>query len=178
MDVTGKVVDGVPEIALVLVLGILYLPLLVYITAAHVIDYHVLKRYYLKKRKYGLNISCGDTDAGGVNADVAARDVNNFVLVDDVYHLPFGDKQFKSVVSSHTIEHVEDPDRFYGELSRVSGEVVLFVPPVWDIFSLLAFREHKWQFLTLRPKHVNSLPRKVKLPYWSLQKRFGQKLRC
>jgi SAM-dependent methyltransferase len=178
MDIVEQVRDGLPEIAVVALTGLFYLPLMLYIAAAHVADYKVLKRYHMNGRRYGLNISCGRTDGGGVNADVVQRDVPNFVRVGDVYNLPFHDGEFGTALCSHTLEHVEDPDRFYGELRRVSDEVVVFVPPVWDIMGLLAFREHKWQFLTLRTKHVNSLPRKVKLPYWGLQKRFGQKLRC
>ena len=178
MDIREQVLDSLPEIAVVALTGLVFFPLLVYITAAHVVDYRVLKRIHVKNRRYGLNISCGNTDGGGVNADVVRRDVPNFTLVNDIYNLPFRNGQFQTALCSHTMEHVEDPDRFYGELKRISSEVVLLVPPVWDIMGLLTFREHKWQFLTMHTKHVNSLPRKFRLPYWGIQKRFGQKLRC
>ncbi len=178
MEIIQKLLLGLPEMAVVVAFGLVYFPLLVYITAAHVVDYRILKNYYMKKRSYGLNISCGDTDGGGVNADVVERDVRNFVLVDDIYRLPFRDKQFESAVCSHTMEHVDDPERFFSELSRVADDVTVFLPPLWDFFSMLAFQEHKWQFLTMRSMHVNGLPRKVRLPYWSLQRLFGQKKTC
>jgi hypothetical protein len=181
MDVAGikeQVIDGWPEIALVALTGLIFFPLLVYIAAAHVVDYRILKHRHVKGRRYGLNISCGDTDGGGVNADVVKRSVPNFTLVKDIYNLPFRDGQFESAICSHTIEHVEDPERFYGELRRVSKEVVLLIPPLWDVMGLMTFREHKWQFITMKTKHVNSLPRKFKLPYWGIQRRYGQKLRC
>jgi len=145
----------ITEILLLLAFGLL----------AHLIDYRVLKNYHLRRQKWDLNVSCGSTDGGGLNADIVPRKVPNFVLLRDVYKLPFKDKSFKNVVSSHTIEHVEDPDRFYKELSRISENVVLLVPPVWDLAAIASF-EHKWQFLTLRTRHVNKLPKRIKLPYW------------
>ncbi len=171
-------IDGAPEILLVGLVGLFYLPLMFYIALAHVVDYRILKSYYLKNQKCDLNISCGNTDCGGINADVVERNVPNFVLIKDIYNLPFEDKQFDNVVSSHTIEHTDNPELFFKELNRISKNVTLFVPPVWDLFGLMAFREHKWQFLTFSSKHVNRIPLMVKLPYWGIQERFNQKLRC
>lgn len=167
---------GVPELIILILVGVLYLPLLIYSIMAHIIDYRILKNHYLKKQKWDLNISCGDTDGGGINADIIKRAVPNFVLIKNVYSLPFKDKQFKNTICSHTIEHVECPEKFYNELKRISKNVILLVPPIWDLLALADFREHKWQFLTLKPKHVNTIPRKFKLPYWWIQNKFGQKI--
>lgn len=164
------------EIILLTLVGILFPPLLIYSIIVVLIDYEILKNYFFKKQKWDLNISCGKTDGGGLNADIAKREVPNFVLIKDIYNLPFKDKQFANAICSHTIEHVEDPEKFYNELRRVSQKVVLLVPPIWDIFALVNFKEHKWQFLTLKAKHVNFLPRKFKLPYWWYQKKFGQRI--
>ncbi|MDP3093359.1 MAG: methyltransferase domain-containing protein [bacterium] len=96
---------------------------LTYLFLAHYFSYTILKNKTLKKRKWGLNICCGRTDGGGVNADIKKhKDLPDFVLIKDVYNLPFTDKQFKYVLCSHTIEHVDDPKRFYQELKRVGGE--------------------------------------------------------
>ncbi len=140
------------------------------------IDYKILKNHHFKKQKWDLNISCGIMDGGGINADITPRNVPNFVLVKDIYKLPFKDRQFKNAICSHTMEHVENPDKFFKELARVSKNVILLVPPLWDFGCFLNFKEHKWQFITLRTKFVNELPARVRLPYWRYQKKFGQKL--
>jgi len=143
----------------------------------HLIDYRILKSYYFNKKKWDLNISCGPTDGGGINADIVERDVPRFVLVKSIYSLPFKDKQFKNTVCSHTMEHVDDPDRFYQELRRVSENVVVIIPPVWDFAALLYFPEHRWQFLSIGTCHINCLPKKVPLPYSAFQRRFGQRVK-
>jgi len=148
---------------------------LLYLIIANIIDYRILKSFYLKKQKWDLNICCGDTDGGGINADIIKRKVPNFVLIKNIYKLPFKDKEFKNVLCSHTMEHIENPYKFYKELKRISKGVVLLIPPVWDIGCFLNFREHKWQFLTFKSKHSN-LPSKIKLPFWWHQELFGQKI--
>ncbi len=151
--------------------------IILYTVASHVLDYRILKPIHFNKRKWDLNISCGPTDGGGLNADVIERKVKNFVKVKDIYNLPFKNKQFDHIVSSHTIEHVEDPVKFYNELKRVSKNVTLLLPPIWDLAGLGFLFEHKWQFLTLKTHHVNKLPKKFKLPFWWYQKRFGQRIK-
>jgi len=131
----------------------------------HIIDYRILKNIYLRSRKWDLNISCGKTDGGGVNADIVKRNVNKFVLIKNIYKLPFKTKQFKNVFCSHTIEHVGDPERFYKELKRVGKNVILIIPPIWDLAGVLDFYEHKWQFITFKTKHINYLPNRIRLPY-------------
>ncbi|MBI3034344.1 methyltransferase domain-containing protein [Candidatus Woesearchaeota archaeon] len=159
---------------IIVFIGIIFWPLAVFMLIAHIIDYRILKNYYLKRQKWGLNICCGNTDGGGVNADIVERDVPNFILVTSIYRLPFKDKEFKNALCSHTMEHVESPGKFFSELKRVSEKVSILVPPVWDIGCVGHVREHKWQFLTLLTMHTNSLPRRIKLPFWWYQKRFGQ----
>ena len=166
----------VPELVILVLTGILYLPLLIYIVVANIIDYRILKSFYYSKKQWDLNICCGNKDGGGVNADVEKRNIPNFVLIKNIYKLPFKDQEFENVICSHTMEHVENPDKFYEELKRVSKKVTVLIPPLWDLACLGAFREHKWQFLTVRTNHVNTLPKKFKLPYWSYQRKFDQKI--
>ncbi len=141
------------------------------------LSYNVMKRRILNRQKWGLNICCGKTDGGGVNVDIVKHaDVPNYIQVTDVYHLPFADKQFDTVLSSHTIEHVDDPKRFFDELSRVGKEVTLVIPPLWDISAALNLLEHRHIFLTLTKEH-RTLPSHVVLPFAAaIQRLIGQRI--
>jgi SAM-dependent methyltransferase len=149
--------------------------LLIFFGFLHWLSYHYVKWLIVRSRKWGLNIACGYSDGGGVNADIVQHaQVPNFVKIDDIYHLPFTDKQFDSVLCSHTIEHVDDPHALFTELSRVGREVVFITPPIWDLFAALNFREHKWIVLSWRKRHY-TMPRMIKfLPGWYYQQWFGQ----
>lgn len=143
----------------------------------NLISYRYLKSRILNRHQWDLNICCGKTDGGGVNADVVRyQDVANFILIDNIYNLPFGDKQFQTVLCSHTMEHVDSPDAFLAELNRVGQSVTIVLPPVWDLSAALNFLEHKWLFLTLRKEH-NLLPKHIRLPFASgIQRIFGQRM--
>lgn len=140
------------------------------------VSYRVLKGRILRRRSWDLNICCGRTDGGGVNADIVRHaPVPRFVQV-DIYRMPFGNGRFAHVLCSHTIEHVEDPERFLEELQRVGREVTLVVPPLWDITAALNVLEHRWIFLTLRKEH-RSLPPRVRLPFArTIQWLLGQRM--
>jgi len=141
----------------------------------HKYSYGFYKNKVLNSKKWDLNICCGKTDGGGVNADIYKHtDLSNFVLLDSIYNLPFKDKQFKNLLCSHTIEHVEYPDIFFRELDRVSDNVTLIIPPLWDISAMLNVFEHKWIFLSFRKKH-SKLPSYIRLPFsYAIQRRFSQ----
>lgn len=137
---------------------------LAYIYISHYISYNILKKRIVEEQNWGLNICCGKTDGGGVNADIFKhKDVDNFVLVDDIYDLPFHDKKFDSVLCSHTIEHVDDPAGFFDELQRVGDDVTVVIPPLYDISAVLNLFEHKWIFLSFKKRH-KKLPPYIKLP--------------
>jgi SAM-dependent methyltransferase len=143
----------------------------------NILSYRILKGRIVRRQKWDLNICCGKTDGGGVNADIFQHaGVPRFVLVDSVYRLPFEDRTFDSVLCSHTMEHVEDPDAFFAELSRVGKRVTLVLPPLWDFSAVLNVLEHRWIFLTLRKKH-DRLPPRVRLPLArTVQRLLGQRL--
>jgi len=132
-----------------------------------------------RKEKWDLNICCGKTDGGGVNVDIVKHaEVPNLIVVDSIYELPFSPNQFENCLCSHTIEHVEDPAAFYEELQRVSQQVTLVVPPLWDLSAVLNVFEHRWLFLTFRKEH-HSLPPYIVLPFSQFfQERLGQKIRA
>ena len=139
-------------------------------------DYKFMKKRYMESRKFDLNICCGDTSCDGINVDIVKRDVPRFMPVKNIYKLPFKDKQFKNTLCSHTMEHVEDPKKFFKELKRVSQNIVILVPPLWDYGCMFNIFDHKWQFLTLKSKHENNLPKFFKLPLSEIfQRKFGQK---
>lgn len=144
----------------------------------NVLSYGVLKGRIIRQRpRWDLNICCGKTDGGGVNADIVQHmDVPNYVQVEDIYHLPFADGQFETVLCSHTIEHVDDPERFFRELQRVGRHVTLIIPPLWDLSAAFNVLEHRSLFLTLRKEH-HVLPRFVPLPLAAaIQRTFGQRI--
>ncbi len=129
------------------------------------LSYSVMKEKIIGNRIWGLNISCGKTDGGGVNADIVQHDdLPNFMLVESIYNLPFSNQQFDTVLCSHTIEHVEDPERFFDELTRVGGDVTLIVPPLWDLAAVFNFWEHKWIYLTFKKEH-KKLPMRIPVPF-------------
>ena len=148
--------------------AILYLP--------HLLSYRVLKTRILRRHPWDLNVCCGKTDGGGVNADITQHTaVPRFVLV-DVCRLPFPDGQFEQVLCSHTIEHVESPEAFYRELSGVGRRVTLVIPPLWDLTAAFNVLEHRWLFLSLRKEHT-TLPRHVRLPLARfVQRHIGQRI--
>jgi hypothetical protein len=151
--------------------------LAVLVGGAHILSYYVLKHRIVSREKWDLNICCGNTDGGGVNADICEHaKLPNFKLIDNVYDLPYGDKKFENVLCSHTLEHVDDPERFFLELTRVGKRVILVVPPLWDLLAVFDFFSHKYVFLTMRKEHT-TLPPFVKLPFaFSIQKKLGQRL--
>jgi hypothetical protein len=144
----------------------------------HFLSYRFLKKRIVSRQRWGLNFCCGKTDGKGINADIARHtDLPKFVIV-DIYQLPFKSNQFKSVLSSHTIEHVNQPKRFYHELQRVGQDVTLVIPPLWDMSAMVNLIEHRWIFLSFCKEHKD-MPRYVRLPFArEVQKYLGQRIRA
>jgi hypothetical protein len=142
----------------------------------NVLSYRLMKQRILDRQSWGLNICCGTTDGGGVNADVMRHaELPRFVLV-DVYRTPFREDEFETVLCSHTIEHVEDPERLFDELQRIGDEVTLVLPPLWDFTAAFNLLEHRWLFLTFKKEHT-TLPPYVRLPLArTVQRLLGQRM--
>ena len=153
--------------------------ILLYLFLSHLLSYSILKKRILTRQEWGINICCGNTDGGGINADIIKhKNVPNFVLIKNIYNLPFGDQQFETVLSSHTIEHVEDPEKFFRELKRIGKKVLIVIPPLWDVTAALNVFEHKFIFLSFKKEHTH-LPPFIKLPLASfIHKNFGQRLKA
>lgn len=148
-----------------------------YCFLSHFISYTVIKNRILKRQKWDLNICCGNTDGGGINADIVKhKEVPNFRLIKDIYNLPFKTGQFSNVLCSHTIEHVEYPKLFFRELKRVGERVTLVIPPLYDITAAFNFFEHKTLFFSFKKEH-KQLPKFTRLPLAGLiHKKFGQNI--
>lgn len=108
-----------------------------------------------------LNISCGKTNFGDINADVVPQNVPNFVLYTPDTKLPFKDKNFSVAFSSHTAEHVKNPIEFIRELYRVADRVIIAVP---FLFSRQFLNPtHRW--IMLDQTGVNYIPS----PFYSVE---------
>lgn len=144
------------------------------------LSYELLKGRILKQGQWDLNICCGNTDVGGINADIVQHspDIPNFIRIDDIYRLPFNNKQFERVLCSHTMEHVEKPQQFDRELRRIGKSVHYILPPLWDFAAVFNLMEHKWVFLTMKKEHAR-LPRHIRLPLSRpVQKYFQQRVKA
>jgi SAM-dependent methyltransferase len=146
--------------------------------SANHISYRLIKNRVLRERRWDYNICCGTTDGGGINADIVQHaEVPRFELVSDVTALPHADHTFDSVLCSHTLEHVDDPEAMFRELQRVGRRVTILVPPLWDLAAALNPFEHRVIFLTAASRHDDRLPPFVRYaPARWLQDRLGQRI--
>ncbi len=97
-----------------------------------------------------LDVGCGKFPKGDVNADISRTKevkIPNFVIADTRY-LPFKDRCFVTVFSSHTIEHVENPHKMLDELWRVSMSKVIVKCP------------YRFGSGAKRPSHINFFDKK------------------
>lgn len=127
--------------------------------SANYLSYRHLKERTLRERRWDYNICCGETDGGGINADIVRYgEIPNFELVTGVNRLPHANGRFEHVLCSHTLEHVDDPITMFAELRRVGRHVTILVPPLWDLAAALNPFEHRVIFLTFRTRHDDRLP--------------------
>jgi ubiquinone/menaquinone biosynthesis C-methylase UbiE len=112
-----------------------------------------------------LDVGCGSNPRGDVNVDamfihdewkgqVDCRLIPNFVKA-DAAHLPFREKCFQEVFSSHLLEHVKDEKAVLDEMRRVSEDVVRIVVPVEFVWFLYDFF-HPKKFLWASQHHKRS----------------------
>jgi ubiquinone/menaquinone biosynthesis C-methylase UbiE len=99
-----------------------------------------------------LDIGCGYT--ANKNATVIAdiQDLSNFYKEKKFIKignkkLPFKDKEFDFVISSHVIEHVEDFEFFINELERISSKGYIELPSrLGDNLVFENNKDHIWWF--------------------------------
>lgn len=162
--------------ALVALAAVLALSALLW--CANFLSYRWIKERVLRERRWDYNICCGETDGGGINADIVRHGaVPRFELVTDVTRLPHPDGHFAHVLCSHTLEHVDDPHAMFAELRRVGRQVTILVPPLWDPAAALNPFEHRVIFLTFSTRHDDRLPPYVRfVPARWLQGLRGQRI--
>ena len=64
-----------------------------------------------------------------IPADLPTRKPNVRFEQGSIEHLPFGDREFDTVVCTHTLEHVQHLDRAIAELRRVAAQRLIVVVP-------------------------------------------------
>ena len=98
-----------------------------------------------------LDIGCGYTAHKKANVICDVQDLSNFYKDQKFVKLenkklPFDDKEFDFVISSHVMEHVEDLDFFIKELQRISLRGYIELPTILE--DNLVFEnknDHIWQ---------------------------------
>lgn len=71
----------------------------------------------------------------------------------DGERMPFSDKEFDYVICCHVIEHVDDPEKFIGELCRVGKGGYLEAPSLIGEH-LIPKESHRWVLLELNNKLI------------------------
>jgi ubiquinone/menaquinone biosynthesis C-methylase UbiE len=84
-----------------------------------------------------LDVGCDSHPKGHVNIDVnrtitKQKHIPNFILA-DAQNLPFRDKCFSLIYSSHVIEHLPNPLQALREWKRVAGSVEIYTPSAFDL---------------------------------------------
>jgi len=99
-----------------------------------------------------LDLGCGYT--ANKNATVVAdvQDLSNFYkdkkfIKINEKKLPFKDKEFDFVITSHVIEHVDDLDFFIKEIERISNQGYIELPSkIGDNLVFENLSDHIWWF--------------------------------
>ena len=111
-----------------------------------------LRKYAKEVNKPILNLGCGRTNYGDINADIIRRkNVKNFMKVDANHALSFDDKEFSSVFASNIIEHLPDPDFSLKEMKRVADKVYIGHPKWWQLGTWLT-PDHCWLVFKGNPR--------------------------
>jgi ubiquinone/menaquinone biosynthesis C-methylase UbiE len=85
-------------------------------------------------------------------SDIKVLNKQEFINADGE-HLPFKDKEFDYVMSNHVLEHVDHPDKFLNELSRVGKRGYIETPSLLGEH-LIPKASHKWLLLDIDNKIV------------------------
>lgn len=92
----------------------------------------------------------GKHGCGDLNLDIKPYNVCPNEIKADVQDLHmFEDKQFGAVFASHVLEHIEDIEAGFSELSRVADKVFISHPPPDSLF--VYSPGHKWKIFTAPP---------------------------
>lgn len=96
-----------------------------------------------------LDVGCGKYKRGDVGVDKHAYPGVDFIRDVDCEPLPFPDNAFSLVLSSHLVEHLENPEYAIKEMVRVcNGQVRITCPHRYGSYAKVS-ADHK-QFLNKR----------------------------
>ena len=101
------------------------------------------REYRDKVNKPILNLGCGLTEFGDINADIVEQPVKNFMIVDAEDLSMFKDKEFSVIFASHIIEHVKNPVEVMKEMHRIADRVMTIYPPLYSPGAYLTL-SHRW----------------------------------
>jgi SAM-dependent methyltransferase len=91
------------------------------------------------------------------------------LILGDGQNLPFKDKYFDYVIARHVVEHVDRPDKFLNELSRVAKAGYIEAPTMFSEGIRRTEHYHKWYILLInntlifKRKEINDYG-----PFWGL----------
>ena len=126
--------------------------------------YSIIKNRPHDRKDWDLNICAEKRDGGGINADITIHnDLKNFLLIDDIYDLPFQSNSFQNILCYYTLQKVQEPHLLHKELTRIGKNVLYVVPSACEISDSLNIFRNKRTFLVLKREH-NKLPCSIKLP--------------
>jgi len=103
-----------------------------------------------------LDVGCGNVPKGDVNLDIHYFGKWKNFLFGDAHHLPFKNGVFDKVYSSHTVEHLENPFKFFQEAKRVlkndgileciyPSDITLKKKTIHDLLNLRLDLAFKWK---------------------------------
>jgi len=99
-----------------------------------------------------LDIGCGFTANKYANVVADVQDFSNFYKDKKFVQilekkLPFADKEFDFIITSHVIEHVEDCEFFIKEIERISNKGFIELPTrLADNLVFENLKDHIWWF--------------------------------
>lgn len=121
---------------------------------------------YISRNDYVLDVGGGNNPHPRANIVVDKFPINNYhrsgnlkilktqkFVVAGGENLPFKDKTFDYVISSHVLEHVNNPSIFLEEISRVGKKGYIETPSLIGEY-LIPKKSHKWVVLELDEKIV------------------------
>jgi len=107
-----------------------------------------------------LDVGCGTGDLSKyLNPEMVmgyvGLDTDGIVDIHgSIYHLPFKDRSFDTVVISEVLEHLEQPANALRELARVSKKrIVITVPNPWNLKQILSLVFHNHNIR--EPNHIS-----------------------
>ena len=105
--------------------------------------------YFFKHEVFVSGIDISSRMIEAAKKSYENEDLITELIVSSAEKLPFKDKEFDFVYSSHVIEHVEDVSYFIKEIERISYKGYIELPSLLEdniVLSDNSLNDHKWIF--------------------------------